>query len=255
MKTLIGVNTLTEVDSSVYLSHCQMWYRLGKEYPDDKFIFYTPHRLSIDNMRNGAVNIALSQECDYLMFIDDDMILHPNCFTSLLNGMKKYSADVMMALTFIRSYPFKPMFFRSCSDGKLTTDLKVYDDYADHVDESGYIRCNAIGCACVLFNVERCFKQMVPPYFLTIPGRLTEDIYFCLKLEQLHDGKDNIHIYVDTNVPTGHLMERDVAHVESVDKLRIRFKEDSPNTERDHGNAYAKYIEALNDTESGMRVE
>ena len=83
MKILVGVNTLTSVDQLVYLSHCQFWTRTVKQYPNDEFMFFAPHRMSIDNMRNASVKVALQHNCDYLLFIDDDVIVEPHTFKSL----------------------------------------------------------------------------------------------------------------------------------------------------------------------------
>ena len=195
MKTLVGVNTLTSVDQYVYLSHCQFWCRTVKQFPNDQFFFFAPHRTSVDNMRNAAVRAALAQECDYLLFIDDDVVVEPHTFKSL----HACDLDVVMALTYIRGYPFEPMFFKFKDAEKQ--QLGLYGDFVADVDSHGVVRCDAIGNSCTLYKTWM-FKEMTDPWFVTIPGKCTEDVYFCFKtLEQL---KTPCTIGVDTKVPTAH---------------------------------------------------
>jgi hypothetical protein len=185
--------------------------------------------MSIDNMRNAAAKVALELECDYLMFIDDDMLLHPDTFESLLKADK----DIVMALTFIRGGGFPPMFFKKLpkSGGY---DLTYYTDWEEHVDENGLVEAQAIGFATVLLKTS-ILKQLEPPYFLTVSGS-TEDVYFCCKAKA--EIGEHVSIFVDTKVPTGHILDPEVAHVSTVKKLREYHKKDKPSTEIDRGKEY-----------------
>ena len=102
-----------------------------------------------------------------------------------------------MALTFIRGYPYDPMFFKF---DEMKQNLKRVTDYKNLIGENGIIPCDAIGCSCVLFKTWL-FKETEEPWFLTCKN-CTEDVYFCL---QLHDKvKTPFTIGVDTKVPTSH---------------------------------------------------
>src|SRR6187431_1639112 len=138
MKTLVCTNVLDNVNSLAYGSHMQEWFRMGRN-TQDEFILFHPNRFSIDNARNQAANFALQNECDYLYFIDDDMILAPNTYASL----KSCDADVAMALSFIRGYPFHVMAFKK--DPKNSSGLTYYDDLLEHMKFGGIIECEAIG--------------------------------------------------------------------------------------------------------------
>lgn len=188
-----------------------------------------PGRMSIDNMRNMAAKVALEQECDYLMFIDDDMVLHPDTFESLLKADK----DIVMALTFIRGGEFPPMFFKKVPREK-GYDLTYYTDWKDHVDENGLVECQALGFATVLIKTE-ILKKLEPPYFLTISGS-TEDVYFCCKAKQ--EIGEHVSIFVDTKVPTGHIVEPEIAHVTTVEKLREYHKKEVVAKPIDRGKEY-----------------
>lgn len=256
-KTLVAVNVLTDVDNSVYLSHCQAWYRMGKNFPDDKFMLYTPHRTTIDNCRNFAAKFALENECDYLFFIDDDMILHEMTYQSLRENIERPSVDVVMALTYIRGYPFHPMFFRDPnSDHSVCTELDYYDDFEKDVNpETHLVEVDAIGCACVLIKCDL-IKKLEPPYFMTTPAH-TEDVYFCMKAKR-ELGRKNVGIFVDVGVPTCHLGEKALYTHATIEHYRTYEENLNPNVKAyrnlkigesplnpDRGSEYLKVIDEL----------
>ena len=184
MKTLIGVNTLESVHSFVYASHIQLQSQIRKDYPKDTFLLYTPYRMAIDAMRNDCARIALEQECDYILFIDDDVAVMPHTYRTL----RERDKDIIMAATFIRGYPFHPMWFCDFdtvnqSNGKIRKNLKFHDNWQDDLikegPDAGLVKTGAVGFSCVLIKVDL-IRAMTPPYFVTGPGH-TEDVYFCLR--------------------------------------------------------------------------
>ena len=225
MKTLVAVNVLESVNSFVYSSHCKLWVEMKAQFPNDEFLFFTPYRMSIDNMRNHAAKIALAQNCDYLMFIDDDVIVLPETYKSLREADK----DIVMALTFVRSHPFPPMFFTSAgvtedSYGKKKELLDFFYNYKEHVDERGLVDCIALGFSCVLIKCDL-LKALDPPYFVTGPGH-TEDVYFCLKAK--YSLQPEPTIAVDTKVPTAHIMMADAVCEANVEELRALLSPEKP---------------------------
>jgi hypothetical protein len=224
-KVLIGVNVLESVSSFVYASHIKFFTNLKLLHPDDQFVFFTPYRMSIDHMRNAAAKIAIDHKCDYLMFIDDDVVIKPNVYSVL----KAADKDVIMALTYIRGYPFAPMFFKAFkqakdSTGTLAEYLTTYDDYAEHVGPDGIVDCAAVGFSCVLIKMDL-LKAVAPPWFITGPNH-TEDVYFCNKARYTLDPAPTICCH--TLVSTTHIMMPDGVNVENVEKLRELYKPDTP---------------------------
>lgn len=221
MKTLVGVNVLNDVSSFVYASHCKLWKTIQKDYPDDEFMFYTPQRQSIDMMRNNAAKMAIENNCDYLMFIDDDVIVQPNTYKSLREADK----DIIMALTYIRGYPFHPMCFRefdivTLDDGKIRRNLTMHGEEFWEMEDNGLFKTGAVGFSCVLIKVD-VLRALNPPYFVTGPGH-TEDVYFCLRVASELEPCPSI--YVDTKCPTGHILTPDVVSKDNVEILRIIHK-------------------------------
>lgn len=243
MKFLIASNTLTAVAQPVYATMNQFWFRLGRNYSEHQFITYTPRRVSIDNMRNAAAKIALEQECDYLMFVDDDILIDPlNTFASLVLACEKQGADIVMSETYIRGYPFEPMFFKH-RNGKL----EFFRDFKEYINKkTGLVECDAVGFSCVLIKCSL-IKKVTTPYFVTGP-KGTEDIYFCMKARK-ELGTENVKIFVDTKFPTGHLLDPEPLHSENRESLIKFYDESCPELKEskrissDRNTSYAKSVE------------
>lgn len=247
MKILIGCNTLTSIAQPIHASMMQFWFRLGRNFPEHQFVSFTPRRLSIDNMRNNAAKAALESECDYLMFVDDDVLIDPiNTFPSLLNACEKHGAQIAMAETYIRGFPFEPMFFKS-----INHNLIPFRDFKQHIDKNGLVECDAIGFSCVLIDCDL-IRKVLPPYFVTGPLQ-TEDVYFCMKAKaQL--GNDKVKIVVDTKVPTGHMLDPEPVHhqnrqflIEYYEKAcpELKTQLDEYKQSVDRGTEYAAKVEQV----------
>lgn len=223
MKTLIGVNTLESVNSFVYASHIDAFIKMKKDFPEDEFLFFTPYRMSIDAMRNASARMALETNCDYLMFIDDDVVIKPHTYKMLRDADK----DIVMALTFIRGFPFHPMFFKvvgeeTAENGKRSQNLTHYDDYETNVKDN-LVKCGAVGFSCVLIKMD-VVRAVDPPYFVTGPHH-TEDVYFCLKARYTLDPEPEI--FVRTDCATMHMMMADGVTDTNVEQLRQLYAPES----------------------------
>ena len=219
-KDKIVVSTIVygDVEPLPYASHCNLWYRLGRDLPEYDFIFHSPWRVPIDTARNQAVLAALQAEAKYLFFYDSDMVLQANVIKTLLSRDK----PAIMAMCWIRGYPFPPMVFHYDKENKAVMNKyePTSEDYAQEI-----IQCDAIGTPCTLINVD-VFKHIPEPWFLT--GKYhTEDVYFCCKAREYVEG---FECWVDLTVPSGHLLDGMVLQKDNVDALR-RF----------HAQGYSNY--------------
>lgn len=194
--------------------------------------------MSIDNARNTAADLAMKAQCDYLMFIDDDVMIPKNTLDLLLKADK----DIIAGLVIIRGMPFNVMAFRWMDLGVPQEDrpkedekrsLTFYNDLPLRTPcESGHerfhIECenclkiglhpdglqavvdvDAIGFSCALIKTD-VLHQLTTPYFIT--GRHhTEDVYFCMKVKtELVGTEENNNqaptIAMHTGVQCGHLL-------------------------------------------------
>lgn len=217
-KILIGINNLTQVSQLAYANHCQFWYRLGKNMPQHEFGLCNPRRLSIDRMRNFAAKAVLDLGFDYLCFIDDDVLVPWGAIESLL----KHDKDIIAGVTLIRGYPYHPMIFDFMGP-QLAADGRTHyvDNYAEKADpETGLLEVDAVGFSCCLIKAQ-VLREIRPPYFVTIDGKCTEDVYFCnqAKIERPHT-----KVWVDTTVKTAHILGDDIIEPDNI-AARIEFDE------------------------------
>jgi hypothetical protein len=194
MKILIGINTLTEINQTVYSNHLSLFYRLGRSYAEIEFGICAPRRMSIDNMRNFCAKAAIEGKFDYLWFIDDDVLLDQNALRHLLD----LRSDISSGITLIRGYPYEPMLF-SFKKGRKTPNLV---EYKSLVRSDGSIRkLDAVGFSCCLIKVSLLAK-IESPWFLTGPN-FTEDVFFC---NRARDVVKNVSISASNFVQTEHVL-------------------------------------------------
>jgi len=245
-KTLIAINTLTSVQSQAYASHMNLAFRMAKDCPGDEFLLFNGYRTGIDTFRNLAGRIALQNECDYLLFLDDDVLVPRDVYKRL----KDRDVDIVTPFVFIRGYPFRPMFFKSIlSDDKKTCGLTPYEDWSEVVEatKNPLLEVAAIGFSCCLIKTW-VLKKIQPAWFITGTGH-TEDVYFCVKAKQALQGK--VRIYVDTTLDTGHMLDCEFVSLQTVESLRHFHEELNPSLkdgrEGDNSANYlSKQREALN---------
>ena len=235
-RVMILVNTLHSINANVYANHVHMIGYSAKHIPGLEFRFFAPHRMSIDNARNTAAKYALEMECDYVLFLDDDVQVPPESLKLLLEANK----DIVAGLVMIRGYPFHVMGFKWGMKKNTDTKKKVksliyFDDLAQErlikkegkrgfwVPESKIkerygmngrqwsklpMRLTplqpmaAIGFSLCLIKTD-ILKAMEEPYFLTSSSH-TEDVYFCMKATESLTPKPSI--YMHTGVQCGHML-------------------------------------------------
>lgn len=241
MRILIATSLLQSVDENVYANHFALAYHLGKISAERKweFFHFAPTRLSIDRTRNEAGRLALQLECDYLVFIDDDMLLQPDTIEKLIEADK----DIVMAHTYIRGYPFKPMsFVREPLEDPADIKLRYFDEVMEKA-ENNLSKCDAVGFATVAIKTHL-LKELKAPWFITGPNG-TEDIYFCLRC--LVERKEPTGIYVRTDVPTFHKLSPEFVGEPNVAKLREFYKPETEVSEgrQDRGKEYYDSVKDL----------
>ena len=221
IKVMVATN-IYQVDPVVYASHLDMFYQLGKVSDEIEIVFHGPWRLPIDSARNSAAQYAMRMECDYLLFYDDDMYFPTGKDIVKLIRTIRDNDDkihILQALAFVRGYPFKPMCFKK-TEVRDEQRTGFFDDYKDHIDENGLVKCDAVGCCATIIDVNL-FKMTPEPWFLT--GKThTEDVYFCVKAQQF---VGNLGVYMDTTIKIGHLLEKIVLTEGNRDMLLKIYEE------------------------------
>lgn len=236
LRIMVGVNTLNAIEQPVYSNHCQFWFRLGRHFKDTvDFVINTPRRMSIDRMRNMTAKLALEAECDYLMFIDDDVIIPIGCLEKMIAADK----DIIAGWTIIRGYPYDNMFFKYTDTERNA--LQVYNKF--ETDSDGLVKCDAVGFSCALIKCSL-LKNIPAPYFVTGPYS-TEDVYFCIKAEKFNP---DVTIYVDPTIKTSHNLGPEFIDPDNRKHYTEYFKKMFPEAVEvpnsgDRGDDYLKLVE------------
>jgi hypothetical protein len=230
-KTLVGINTLTAINQLTYANHIQFFFRLGRNYPDHNFALMSPTRMSIDRMRNFAVKVALESEFDYVMFIDDDVLVPFDAYGKLIAADK----DIVAGNVVIRGYPYNNMVFKFDDDKK--SKISFYNDFP----EENLVACDAIGCSLVLIKCSL-LQKLTPPYFVTGTHN-TEDIYLCMKAQK---EVEDVTIFIDKSIECGHVLGPQIVTPKNK-HLWKKFEEDEEPSllvpETTHGDRTMNYLE------------
>jgi GT2 family glycosyltransferase len=223
-KILLHIQSLTMIDSGPSARNMALAFHYGR-HTDHTLLLYTPTRCSIDRGRNEAAKIAMDAECDYLWFLDDDMIIDPSTLDSLL----KADRDIVMAHSYIRGYPYRPMCFRYRDRNSEEPVLEYFEHDEDLyalADVNKLCDVAAVGFTCTMIKVAL-IKKINNPYFITNPhGGGTEDVYFCMRCKA--EVGDAVSITVDLKCPTTHLGERELINADTVKSLRIYHETVNP---------------------------
>jgi len=198
MKTLIAVPTTGSIDYRAIGS----LLRLDRASTDE--IMLIP-RMQIYQARNLAVKQAIEGDYDYLVFIDDDMIVPEN----FLNQMMMESRDIYCALSVDRKGENQIKVFKQVPYIDKTMTFR-YEHIPNEELGEGVVEIGATGMACTGIK-RQVFKDVYERYLGAcfefrneVVGstklHLSEDLDFCDKAKRL-----GYRIWVDTELITGHI--------------------------------------------------
>lgn len=137
------------------------------------------HSLVYD-AREQAAKYFLESDCDYMLFLDSDMVPPADMLIKLI----EHDKDIVSALAFRRVPNYEPCIFKD--------DMEFYLDYP-----KGLIEVAGVGMACTLIKRE-VFEKVPQPWFM--PTALGEDLSFCKRATDA-----GYKIFCDTNLICGHV--------------------------------------------------
>jgi GT2 family glycosyltransferase len=141
----------------------------------------------ITSARNTIAKAALEQNCRYLWFLDDDVVVPRHTVQALGYVLDNYGPEDVMVATGIyctKTYISAPVIYKDGTPGAYW-DWRVNDIF----DVDG------AGAGCMMINTE-VFKSLEFPYFRTEEGykevstgenvlhALSEDLYFCQQVRK-----------------------------------------------------------------------
>lgn len=164
-------------------------------------------RVIIDRARNLGAEAAMQNDCDYLLFIDDDMTFDPDALQNLLRRDK----DIVAGMFFGRVEPSMHLCFDlvQTSEGPKYEKIDI-DLLLDAEKKGACIPVDATGTGFTLIKVDvfRKLKELEPdtPIFATVnKGKafMSEDVYFCQRAKEA-----GFQVWVDTAVKIGHIGDK-----------------------------------------------
>lgn len=205
-KIVIATNSLTAAMKPAYSNHNQFWFNVGKDYGNKyQFIYVNPGRLSIDRFRNLAAETAIKYEADYIVWLDDDVLVPMDGFKKLLDACEA-GAQCAAGNVIVRGYPYDFMAFNWTGE-PMKSNLKIIPEepkWENHpwnplrkVEKVG-----AVGFSFAMIAVAP-LKKMTAPYFLTAPNH-TEDVFYCFKLHEVMG--ENVKIVIDWSIECHHIL-------------------------------------------------
>ena len=188
MKVLIAVPCMDTVPSQFAQSlavlnkveNCAIAFQMGS-------LIYTS--------RNNLASMAVQNECDYVLWLDSDMIFPPDVLQKLLEDREK--GDIITGVYYRRVKPFKPVLYSKLEINDEGCDWLGYDDYP--TDDLFEVAGCGFGCVLTPTNVFLDVAQKFGDMFAPING-VGEDLSFCWRAKQC-----GYKIMADPSIQLGHV--------------------------------------------------
>lgn len=191
MKICIGIPTSGTIKSKTALSVIET-VRVNKDYD---FLPVFRHGGFVAENRAKIVEVAQSQQCTHLLFVDHDMRFFPDTFPRLL----AHDKDIVGVMYNYRLLPLTPMTFFFDENGETVNGF----NYKGEIPQELF-KVPAIGMGCTLIKMP-VFDKIERPYFPmeqdeTGYRALTEDTGFCEKVRSA-----GIEVWCDPSIPVKHI--------------------------------------------------
>lgn len=199
MKILIAVPTYETISPDTFRSI----YGLDKAGQECVFDFVRGYDCA--TARNNIAQEALNISADYVLMVDNDVVLPPDALGNLLDNLVDVCLGYYPSRNAQNVYDGKTAIYRL---GEFNYTSQIVTAEMHGLLENGVhkieVHGGGMGCALIRTNV---FRTLCFPYFdwVNYPnkGILSEDLYFC---EQCYAA--GIKIYTDTRVGCGHIFRR-----------------------------------------------
>lgn len=193
MKICIAMVTNRQVKPATVLSLANM----VKRTPHEVFILMATEGYTTAEGRNYSAIQAEKEKCDYLLFVDDDMVFPPDTLDRLLEHRKR----VIGVASNSRMLPLESTVALMDEHGEYLPREKLppWKKLPDEV-----FKCYSVGAGVMLIAME-VFRFIEKPWFhfeTFENGRIKngEDAWFCGRARA-----KGIEIWCDPTIPIGHI--------------------------------------------------
>jgi len=206
-KVLIGVAGFHGVMPECQENFFQFAYRLGRDNPDFDFFLKLVIKREQFRARNNLVDLALINDCEYLLMLDDDMVVPPDLFSRLV----AHDKDIIGALYYQRGGGFHPVIMRQAEKKDGLKGIDFIHHFDKMLTKPGLYEADIIGGGCMLMKTD-IFRKIPQPYFW-IDGIVGTDVHLCNQLREA-----GVKIYVDTSIELGHQGEGEIITSRTIPK-------------------------------------
>lgn len=178
----------------------ERWKNEGRKI-QYQFCFYTVGRLLTAMAREKLVEAAIKEKADYILMIDDDMLLPVNFIEQMIDDIEtKPEIDILAPLAFMRNPPHYAVIYTTI-EGYDQKEHQPYfiNNFVKNYPKDKLVECDAVGFGSVLIKMDM-VKKLQAPYFMSTTGT-GEDIWFCVKAKQ----DAGARVFMDTRIKLGHL--------------------------------------------------
>lgn len=190
------------VDAIVYDNRKDFWAQLVRleTRSNLKFFNWGTHRLHTSYARETCAENAIDSGMDYILFIDDDMIVPKNLFERLMATALETGAEMVAPLCTQRIHPYKPVLYKITVNEDVEKGQRFFhNSHLEGYEPNSVFEVDAVGFGVVLIKVD-VLKRMKKPFFFS-NASIGEDIWFCYKAREEAKAK----IIADTRIKIGHM--------------------------------------------------
>lgn len=236
-KVMIGVPCFSDPAVEVFEDWLRFFFHLGRRMPQHEFFTSIVSKKEQFRARNSIVEQAQVLGADYLLMLDDDMVINPHVTQGqneqygFIQRLIDHDKDVIGALYYQRQGNCRPVLMRANDGGGYR--------FLDHSEVThGLQRVDVAGGGCLLVKM-RVFDFIPQPYF-SPEHDFGTDIQLCRAA-----AAKGFEVWADTSIVLGHLrQERVIVH----DKNRDQFAGDLvPGEVRSKFTASAEYSSLFED--------
>lgn len=201
-KVVIGVPCYGMVPPEVYEDFARLLYYCGRRIQQHDFFLAIRTKSEQFRARNAIVDAAQQIGADYLLMLDDDMIVNPantmgpSSDYALVDKLISAGKDIIGGLYFARSGNCQPILMKKVGDAGYRF-LRM--DEIEHKLQ----RVDVVGGGCMLIDM-RVFNKLMPPYFAP-EFDFGTDIQICRKAAEL-----GYEVWADTSIELGHVRQERV---------------------------------------------
>lgn len=190
-------------------------HREGARY---RFDVHVPERQLLHSAMNLSVQMMLEGDYEAMIVCDDDCFPPTDAISKLLRHFED-GKDIVAGLGYMRGFPHTTTAGKYYDEGPTvvtdeaaaSAELVGFQWQDDMPVGTGLHRVDFCGFPIALIT-RRAFQQIKAPWFATQldGGECTHDVYFGAQA-----GKAEIPVYVDSDLPCGHLTEAPIVTPET----------------------------------------